>query len=89
MRAHVTGAGTLTSCRWSLPSQTVCDLSTRSPLSPSAGHRAVVRVHKEVLLLQAELWGLLAKSSVKVREVDKAFDELEAGTQRAHQVYKR
>ncbi|KAG2450421.1 hypothetical protein HYH02_004923 [Chlamydomonas schloesseri] len=51
--------------------------------------RAVVRVHKEVLLLQAELWGLVAKSAVKVRDVDKAFDELEAGTQRAHQVYKR
>ncbi|KAG2441028.1 hypothetical protein HXX76_003881 [Chlamydomonas incerta] len=51
--------------------------------------RAVVRVHKEVLLLQAELWELLSKSAVKVRDVDKAFDELEAGTQRAHQVYKR
>ncbi|KAG2443202.1 hypothetical protein HYH02_009279 [Chlamydomonas schloesseri] len=51
--------------------------------------RAVLRVHKEVLLLQADLWTLMMKSTVTVHEVDKAFDALEAGTARAHQVYKR
>ncbi|KAG2443480.1 hypothetical protein HXX76_001833 [Chlamydomonas incerta] len=51
--------------------------------------RAVLRVHKEVLMLQGDLWTLMMKSTVTVREVDKAFDALEAGTARAHQVYKR
>ncbi|KAG2443454.1 hypothetical protein HXX76_001811 [Chlamydomonas incerta] len=51
--------------------------------------RAVLRVHKEVMLLQADLWTLMMKSTVKVADVDKALDALEAGTVRAHQVYKR
>ena len=46
-------------------------------------------MHKEVLVLQTELWTLMMRSTVKVREVDKALDSLEAGTMRAHQVYKR
>ncbi|KAG2443479.1 hypothetical protein HXX76_001832 [Chlamydomonas incerta] len=51
--------------------------------------RAVLRVHKEVLLLQTELWMLMMRSTVKVADVDKGLDSLEAGTMRAHQVYKR
>ncbi|KAG2443224.1 hypothetical protein HYH02_009297 [Chlamydomonas schloesseri] len=51
--------------------------------------RAVLRVHKEVMLLQADLWTLMMKSTVKVTEVDKALDALETGAVRAHQVYKR
>ncbi len=51
--------------------------------------RAVLRVHKEVLGLQTELWMLMMRSMVKVADVDKALDALEAGTLRAHQVYKR
>ncbi|PNW74156.1 hypothetical protein CHLRE_13g587550v5 [Chlamydomonas reinhardtii] len=51
--------------------------------------RAVLRVHKEVMLLQADLWTLMMRSTVKVTEVDKALTELDNGTVRAHQVYKR
>ncbi|KAG2497902.1 hypothetical protein HYH03_004167 [Edaphochlamys debaryana] len=51
--------------------------------------RAVLRVHKEVLLLQGELWTLMLKSVLKVSEVDKALDTLEVATARANQVYKR
>ncbi|KAG2443203.1 hypothetical protein HYH02_009280 [Chlamydomonas schloesseri] len=51
--------------------------------------RAVLRVHKEVLILQTDLWMLMMRSTVKVADVDKALDSLEAGTMRAHQVYKR
>ncbi|KAG2434419.1 hypothetical protein HYH02_012249 [Chlamydomonas schloesseri] len=51
--------------------------------------RAVLRVHKEVLLLQAELWQLMMRSVLRVGEVDKALEELEVASQRAHQVYKR
>ncbi|PNW79070.1 hypothetical protein CHLRE_09g399663v5 [Chlamydomonas reinhardtii] len=51
--------------------------------------RAVLRVHKEVLLLQAELWQLMMRSVLRVSDVDKALEDLEAGSQRAHQVYKR
>ncbi|KAG2423934.1 hypothetical protein HXX76_014875 [Chlamydomonas incerta] len=51
--------------------------------------RAVLRVHKEVLLMQAELWQLMMRSVLRVSEVDKALEALEAGSQRAHQVYKR
>ena len=41
------------------------------------------------MLLQADLWTLMMRSTVKVTEVDKALTELDNGTVRAHQVYKR
>ncbi|KAG2497251.1 hypothetical protein HYH03_004835 [Edaphochlamys debaryana] len=51
--------------------------------------RAVLRVHKEVLMLQADLWSLLLKTTLRVSEVDRALDALEEQTIRAHQVYKK
>ncbi|KXZ42246.1 hypothetical protein GPECTOR_175g214 [Gonium pectorale] len=51
--------------------------------------RAVLRVHKEVLLLQAELWNLCMRPALKVAQVDSAMDALESASGRAHQVYKR
>ncbi|PNW76743.1 hypothetical protein CHLRE_11g469500v5 [Chlamydomonas reinhardtii] len=51
--------------------------------------RAVMRVHKEVLALEAELWRLCQRTNLKVSEIDSSLDEVEAATARAHQVYKR
>ncbi|KAG2446966.1 hypothetical protein HYH02_008120 [Chlamydomonas schloesseri] len=51
--------------------------------------RAVLRVHKEVLALEAELWRLCQRTNLKVADIDDCLDELEAATARAHQVYKR
>lgn len=51
--------------------------------------RAVIRVHKEALTLQNELWRTCLKSTVSVTDVDKALDALEVATGRANQVYKR
>ncbi|KAG2445381.1 hypothetical protein HXX76_000003 [Chlamydomonas incerta] len=51
--------------------------------------RAVLRVHKDALLTQAELWAMMMRSSVKVSQIDAAMDHLEASVARAHQVYKR
>ncbi|KAG2432252.1 hypothetical protein HXX76_009170 [Chlamydomonas incerta] len=51
--------------------------------------RAVLRVHKEVLAQEAELWRLCQRTNLKVAEIDEALDELEVATARANQVYKR
>ncbi|GFR46148.1 hypothetical protein Agub_g7674, partial [Astrephomene gubernaculifera] len=51
--------------------------------------RAVLRVHREVLALQAELWQMCMRSSLRVAQVDDALEELDAAAARAHQVYKR
>ncbi|KAG2482499.1 hypothetical protein HYH03_018574 [Edaphochlamys debaryana] len=51
--------------------------------------RAVLRVHKEVLLMQAEVWQLCMKTTLKVSAMDKAMDGLDGATLRANQVYKR
>ncbi|GIL50772.1 hypothetical protein Vafri_6912 [Volvox africanus] len=51
--------------------------------------RAVLRVHREVLIMQAELWQLCMRPSLKVALFDKAMDSLEAAAARANQVYKR
>ncbi|GLI60701.1 hypothetical protein VaNZ11_002794 [Volvox africanus] len=51
--------------------------------------RAVLRVHREVLVMQAELWQLCMRPSLKVALFDKAMDSLEAAAARANQVYKR
>ena len=48
-----------------------------------------MRVHKEVLALEAELWRLCQRTNLKVSEIDSSLDEVEAATARAHQVYKR
>ncbi|EFJ47903.1 hypothetical protein VOLCADRAFT_104960 [Volvox carteri f. nagariensis] len=51
--------------------------------------RAVLRVHREVLVMQAELWQLCMRPSLRVRQFDEALDALEAASSRANQVYKR
>ncbi|KAG2431591.1 hypothetical protein HYH02_013284 [Chlamydomonas schloesseri] len=51
--------------------------------------RAVLRVHKDALLTQAELWSMMLRTSVKVSQIDSAMEALEASVNRAHQVYKR
>ncbi|GFR46156.1 hypothetical protein Agub_g7683, partial [Astrephomene gubernaculifera] len=51
--------------------------------------RAVLRVHREVLALQAELWQMCMRSSLRVAQVDDALEGLDAAAGRAHQVYKR
>ncbi|KAG2493141.1 hypothetical protein HYH03_008565 [Edaphochlamys debaryana] len=51
--------------------------------------RAVLRVHKEVLLMQAELWSLCMRTHLKVAAIDKAMEALESAASRANQVYKR
>ncbi|GIM04910.1 hypothetical protein Vretimale_9369 [Volvox reticuliferus] len=51
--------------------------------------RAVLRVHREVLVMQAELWQLCMRPSLRVAVFDKAMDALEAAAARANQVYKR
>ncbi|PNW79942.1 hypothetical protein CHLRE_08g373200v5 [Chlamydomonas reinhardtii] len=51
--------------------------------------RAVLRVHKDALLTQAELWAMMMRSNVKVSQIDAAMETLEASVTRAHQVYKR
>jgi hypothetical protein len=51
--------------------------------------RAVIRVHKEVLALQTEVWKLCIKSSLNAKEFDESFNAVDAATARAHQVYKR
>ncbi|KAG2487340.1 hypothetical protein HYH03_014056 [Edaphochlamys debaryana] len=50
---------------------------------------AVLRVHKEVLLMQADLWRLCLRTSLKVSLMDSTLEALEAATARANQVYKR
>ncbi|KXZ48850.1 hypothetical protein GPECTOR_25g435 [Gonium pectorale] len=52
-------------------------------------YRAVLRVHKEAMLLQAEMWQLCMRTSVRVAQIDNAMEALEAATGRAHQVYRR
>ncbi|GLC59118.1 hypothetical protein PLESTB_001450200 [Pleodorina starrii] len=51
--------------------------------------RAVLRVHKEVLLQQSELWQMCLRSVLRVAQIDAALDSLEAASARADQVYKR
>ncbi|KAG2482503.1 hypothetical protein HYH03_018578 [Edaphochlamys debaryana] len=51
--------------------------------------RAVLRVHKEVLLMQAEVWQLCMKTTLKVSAMDKAMEALDGAASRANQVYKR
>ncbi|GLI61938.1 hypothetical protein VaNZ11_004468 [Volvox africanus] len=66
-----------------------CGMDLQAYIEFRRNIRAVLRVHKEVLMLQAELWMLMLKTCLRVAEVDKALDALEAGTLRAHQVYRR
>ncbi|KAG2486663.1 hypothetical protein HYH03_014719 [Edaphochlamys debaryana] len=51
--------------------------------------RAVLRVHKEVLLMQAEVWQLCMRNTLKVATIDKAMEALVDATTRANQVYER
>ncbi|KAG2494774.1 hypothetical protein HYH03_007018 [Edaphochlamys debaryana] len=51
--------------------------------------RAVLRVHKEVLLMQADLWQLCMRSTLKVSALDAAMEALDGAASRANQVYKR
>ncbi|GLC73343.1 hypothetical protein PLESTF_001365300 [Pleodorina starrii] len=66
-----------------------CGMDLQAYIEFRRNFRAVLRVHKEVLMLQAELWMLMLRTSLRVTEVDRALDGLEAGTVRAHTVYKR
>ncbi|GFR45040.1 hypothetical protein Agub_g6410 [Astrephomene gubernaculifera] len=51
--------------------------------------RAVLRVHKEVLALETELWRMCTRTTLRITEMDEMLDELETATTRANQVYKR
>ncbi|GLI70439.1 hypothetical protein VaNZ11_015349 [Volvox africanus] len=51
--------------------------------------KAVLRVHKDVLALELELWRTCLRSTLRVAEIDSLLDELEAATARANQVYKK
>ncbi|GLC68270.1 hypothetical protein PLESTF_000670100 [Pleodorina starrii] len=51
--------------------------------------RAVLRVHREVLMMQAEIWQLCMRPSLRVMQFDNALDALENASTRANQVYKR
>ncbi|KAG2423294.1 hypothetical protein HXX76_015443 [Chlamydomonas incerta] len=52
-------------------------------------YRAVIRVHREVLLLQADLWRVCLKPRLHVGDIDKAMDAIDSAAARALQVYKR
>ncbi|GIL56338.1 hypothetical protein Vafri_11716 [Volvox africanus] len=51
--------------------------------------RAVLRVHKEVLLQQSELWRLCMRSTLKVAQLDGALEALDLASARADRVYRR
>ncbi len=66
---------------------TAASLTTCSYAPPTP--RAVLRVHKQVLALQNDTWRACMRNTVRVSDVDRSLDELEAATARANQVYKR
>ncbi|KAG2486668.1 hypothetical protein HYH03_014723 [Edaphochlamys debaryana] len=51
--------------------------------------RAILRVHKDVLMMQADLWQQCMKSTLKVTAFDNSMESLESAIVRANQVYKR
>ncbi|EFJ46271.1 hypothetical protein VOLCADRAFT_93382 [Volvox carteri f. nagariensis] len=51
--------------------------------------KAVLRVHRDVLALELELWRTCLRTSLRVATIDALLDQLEAATGRAHQVYKK
>ncbi|EFJ48000.1 hypothetical protein VOLCADRAFT_91579 [Volvox carteri f. nagariensis] len=51
--------------------------------------RAVLRVHKDVLLQQSELWQMCMRDTLRVAQIDEAMRALEAASTRADQVYRR
>ncbi|KAG2486667.1 hypothetical protein HYH03_014722 [Edaphochlamys debaryana] len=51
--------------------------------------RAVLRVHKDVLMMQADLWQQCMKNTLKVSAFDNSMESLESAIVRANQVYKR
>ncbi|GIL67639.1 hypothetical protein Vafri_20979 [Volvox africanus] len=66
-----------------------CGMDLQAYIEFKRNYRAVLRVHKEALGLQVEMWKLYLRPRLKVAEVDAAMDALDQVTSRAHQVYKR
>ncbi|KXZ45821.1 hypothetical protein GPECTOR_50g615 [Gonium pectorale] len=52
-------------------------------------YRAVLRVHKEALTMQTEMWKLFLRPALRMAQIDEAMNTVEMATARAYQVYKK